>query len=863
MTRNQLVRMRRTLLAGVIGAMVLRDTAHAQQVYWDTPTQLAAGQRGALDLVFDDTRPAGHVAPPHADGLTVVGPPSQQSSTSITNGRRSDSLTLRFPVRAEREGTVTIPAFDVETAAGTSTVAPLVVEVGAAMLPGGGRSAAATVSDVVGARLTPSDMAPYAGQVFDLDVTIGLTGGRSGQVVGKPAWEKPGIVVEPWSDGTPVSTHGGSGVRFHTRAVAPQPGRIEVAPVQQEVQIETGRERVDPFDGSGDALGALRHFGGTDLLDSFFSRAQTTDATVKSNAAQLDVRALPQPAPEGFTGAVGQFELESSLAPQEPKSGEPITWTLTLKGTGNWPGGVALPARAVPTEFRTLQPKQHKEFAAGEVFSGALSEDVVVIPNQPGDYRLDPVRFVYFDPAAGQYRTVAAQPPVLHVTGVPLAAQPKADVVPAAQPAAAPLAAARAGAPATPSHDAPLPRDPLSGSATARAPIAAPRLALLVGAPFALLILSWLALAAQHARRTDPRRPRREAFKRLAAAIERIRGAATAAERIAALLAWQHTAALALGLDLAAPTAAQLRDARWVDVWTGSERALYGREHALPPGWCDRALAVCTHTRRPRFNPLRALTVRNLVPKVAAAAVLLACTMVPARAAAPLDAYTNGDFAGARKQLLARAKDAPSDWIARYDLGLAEAQLGDAPRALAETVAAFVHAPRNADVRWNANAFAARVPGFDRAAAALLALPGIAALASPSAWQVLLVAGAVVFCSGAAVLLRQRYRSGPSRRWIGLVPLVVGAVIGGTAAVGLRAYGPLADPRAALLAAQPVLRSVPTDAEQSQQQKPLAAGTLVVVEQDFLGWVKVGLRGGETGWLRQGDVVPLYAAPSA
>ena len=77
------------------------------------------------------------------------------------------------------------------------------------------------------------------------------------------------------------------------------------------------------------------------------------------------------------------------------------------------------------------------------------------------------------------------------------------------------------------------------------------------------------------------------------------------------------------------------------------------------------------------------------------------------------------------------------------------------------------------------------------------------------------------------------------------------------------AYGPLADPAAALVAANPILRSVPTDAEPPQQQKPLPAGTLVVVERDFLGWTKVYLRSGESGWLRRGDLVPLYAAPSA
>src|SRR4030095_9259320 len=104
--------------------------------------------------------------------------------------------------------------------------------------------------------------------------------------------------------------------------------------------------------------------------------------------------------------------------------GEPITWTLTLSGTGNWPGGVVLPARAVPNDFRTLQPKQHKEFADGQEFSGQLSEDLVLVPNTPGDYHLSPVRFVYFDPAKGKYQTVEAQPPVLHITGAPIGAPP-------------------------------------------------------------------------------------------------------------------------------------------------------------------------------------------------------------------------------------------------------------------------------------------------------------------------------------------------------------------------------------------------------------------------------------------------------
>jgi hypothetical protein len=286
-------------------------------------------------------------------------------------------------------------------------------------------------------------------------------------------------------------------------------------------------------------------------------------------------------------------------------------------------------------------------------------------------------------------------------------------------------------------------------------------------------------------------------------------------------------------------------------------------------------LSVCTRTRRPRFNPLLAFTLRNLVPKAAPAALVLslAVAAAPARATDTPAVYTNGDFAAAREQWLARVKEAPSDWIARYNLGLAAAQLGDAPRALAETVAAFVHAPRHDDVRWNAAAFAAAVPGLDHGAAALLTGNGVASRVAPATWQALLLVSTLFMCGGGALLLGLRYRGRAARSsrsaglgaglWIGAAALAGGLVLGGTATLALRAYGPLADPRAALVAGQPLLRSVPTDAEAAPQQKALAAGTLIVVERDFLGWVKVGLRSGETGWLRHGDIVPLYAPPSA
>ena len=75
---------------------------------------------------------------------------------------------------------------------------------------------------------------------------------------------------------------------------------------------------------------------------AMYDRNQTKTVTGKlirfipgANHAQLIFEVVgPDGAPAEFTGAVGRFELESLLVPARPAAGEPVTWTLRLKGTG-------------------------------------------------------------------------------------------------------------------------------------------------------------------------------------------------------------------------------------------------------------------------------------------------------------------------------------------------------------------------------------------------------------------------------------------------------------------------------------------------------------------------------------------------
>ena len=70
---------------------------------------------------------------------------------------------------------------------------------------------------------------------------------------------------------------------------------------------------------------------------------------------QIEAQPLPDGAPEGFTGAVGRFEMDAQITRKEVEVGEPIQVTVRLAGTGN----LALmegPTLKAPGIFETYDP---------------------------------------------------------------------------------------------------------------------------------------------------------------------------------------------------------------------------------------------------------------------------------------------------------------------------------------------------------------------------------------------------------------------------------------------------------------------------------------------------------------------------
>jgi len=148
-----------------------------------------------------------------------------------------------------------------------------------------------------------------------------------------------------------------------------------------------------------------------DLFDDpFFNPAQAVEKPLSTNRLKVNVKQLPT-APEGFTGAVGRFDVTGGLNGNEVKANEALTYRVTVSGSGNLML-IQAPQPAFPSSFEVYEPQIVDNIKKNDNgVSGSRTFEWVIIPRSQGQYTIPEMEFVYFDPSAGHYKTykIAAQ----------------------------------------------------------------------------------------------------------------------------------------------------------------------------------------------------------------------------------------------------------------------------------------------------------------------------------------------------------------------------------------------------------------------------------------------------------------------
>ena len=177
-------------------------------------------------------------------------------------------------------------------------------------------------------------------------------------------------------------------------------GKLKIDPmsINITVQIKNKRSR-DPF---GDPFG-------------FFGSYQNIEEEISSKNINVTVKDLPEGGPENFSGAVGQFELKSSLDKSSIEANQALNYKLTLSGNGN----IHLIDDVkvdFPSNFETYDPqKNDKTFSTKNGIAGKIEFEHLLIPRYKGEYEIKGVEFCYFNPKTKSYKTITTKPIVVNV----------------------------------------------------------------------------------------------------------------------------------------------------------------------------------------------------------------------------------------------------------------------------------------------------------------------------------------------------------------------------------------------------------------------------------------------------------------
>jgi hypothetical protein len=131
----------------------------------------------------------------------------------------------------------------------------------------------------------------------------------------------------------------------------------------------------------------------------------------------LNVKALPAPAPEGFTNGVGQYDWQVETDRDSLTTDDALTLKLSLRGNGD-SRRFAPPKLTLPAGLEVFEPKiaEEEEYENGEQVIHTKVFEYVILPKEPGEYNL-PVSLVYFDPDTNRFRTLQADSlPLIRVT---------------------------------------------------------------------------------------------------------------------------------------------------------------------------------------------------------------------------------------------------------------------------------------------------------------------------------------------------------------------------------------------------------------------------------------------------------------
>lgn len=361
-------------------------------------------------FVVENARQLSDIRPPQFTGFTVTG--QQQGSSSVNiNGKISQSYNLTFYLQAQKEGALTINEASAHINGKTEKtqvlnvfIKPAREKVNQPSVKNHDNAKPNNVNnydDDIFIRLSTNNTRPYIGEAINLNAKLYFRVGiRELYPTALPEfkgfWNEEHKVSQEERE---VETY--NGVQYYTvnlnryTLMPLKEGPLTINPFEFNSIIEAQVLKSHPFWGQYYDYDVVNH-------------------KVKCNTIYIEAKALPETGkPENFNGAVGSFKLSTSLDKNAVDYDEAISFKAKISGTGNFTM-FETPQINLSNDFEVYDPEIIENINS---IHGSKTYNFIIVPKTPGEFKVSPISFSYFDVQNKSYKTLIADTITLNIGG--------------------------------------------------------------------------------------------------------------------------------------------------------------------------------------------------------------------------------------------------------------------------------------------------------------------------------------------------------------------------------------------------------------------------------------------------------------
>ena len=405
-----------------LGLLFIFTGTYGQDIVFTASARetVAAGEQ--FRLIFSvNAQGSGFRAPALKDFRIISGPQqSQSTSMQMHNGQvtKTVEFTYTYILQANREGTFTIPSASINVEGKSHQSNPLTIKV--------------TKGSAAPGQQQQNTSPQPAGEITSKDIFIKAVPNKTNPYQGEQI-----IVTYKLYTRVPVAeysiTRSPTTAGFWLQDLLKDDRKLNqyretiggqeyvVAEIKKDAMFaqRAGKLNIDPLE--IDVLAqiqrkATRKTFNDPFFDSFFndsflgSTYQNVRKTIRSNDIKINVKALPaESRPGNFTGGVGQFNVNASIDRNQLKTNEALTLRFSLSGKGNIKL-VEKPEITFPSDFEVYDPRTTDDItSSASGISGTRNFEYLIIPRNPGKFKIKPISFSYFDLSSQSYKTITTQ----------------------------------------------------------------------------------------------------------------------------------------------------------------------------------------------------------------------------------------------------------------------------------------------------------------------------------------------------------------------------------------------------------------------------------------------------------------------